>query len=183
MKKIPIATAAEPPDGDVWPLIMLSPDDDAPYNAQMAALLEARILDRLWRAGEARTLHGRSRAELQALASAAASFASGQNGFDLVDPPAGILDALEARAAIAPPPVDPAIEAALQHDCIDILERTLQRAQRRGDDPDEIRSIETAIRAHRRRAAKLRQRMAASLPAHLNPAIAQRAAATDPAFH
>lgn len=160
-------------------------DDDAEYTAKMAELLEARILYHLWNKGEARTLHGLSRAALQALANEVASFATGQNGFDLTDPSAGILDALEARAAAAPRPVAPSDELAIQHYCIDLLERQLQRAQRRGDDPVEIHSIENGIRAHRLRAAKLKRQMAddQDAPPHMNPTVAQRTAATDPAFH
>ena len=164
-------------DASPWPMIML--DDDPAHCAKMAALLEERILDHLWRTGEARTLHGLSRTALQALATEVASFATGRPGFDLTEPSAGLLDALEARAAAAPRPVDPDTDLTLQHYCIDLLERQLQRARRRGDDPVEINSIENGIRAHRLRAAKLRQLMADY------PTAAQRTAATalDPAFN
>ncbi|APR04843.1 hypothetical protein [Thauera chlorobenzoica] len=108
MNRKTIATATAPTDSaPAWPLIMLSPNDDAAYNSEMAALLEERILGHLWSHGEASTLHGFSRAALQELANEVASFATGQNGFDLTGPSAGILDALEARTATAPAPSRP----------------------------------------------------------------------------
>ena len=180
MKK-PICDRQSTDGGTPWMLVLL--DDDTAHCAKMGALLEERILYHLWSTGEARTLHGLSRAALQTLANEVASFATGQNGFDLTEPSAGILDALEARAAAAPRPVAPSDELAIQHYCIDMLERQLQRARRRGDDPVEINSIENGIRAHRLRAAKLKRQMAdyQDAPTHINPTV-ERTAATDPAF-
>lgn len=157
MNRTASASATAPTNPAPWPLIML--DDDPEHCAKMAALLEERILYHLWNKGEARTLHGLSRAALQTLANEVSSFATGQNGFDLTDPSAGILDALEARAAAAPRPVAPSDELAIQHYCLELLERQLQRAQRRGN-PVEISSTTNAIRAHRLRAAKLKRQMA-----------------------
>jgi len=181
MNRTASASATAPTNPAPWPLIMLSAGDDAAYHAKMAALLEERILCRLWNIGEARTLHGLSRAALQALANEVASFATGRPGFDLTDPSAAILDALAARAAAAPRPVAPSDELAIQHYVIDMLERQLQRARRRGDDPVEINSIENGIRAHRLRAAKLKRQMADRDERQTLPV--ERTAATDPAFH
>lgn len=166
-------------DAAPWLLVML--DDDPEHCAKMAALLEERILGHLWSHGEASTLHGFSRAALQELANEVASFATGQNGFDLTDPSAGLLDALEARAAAAPRPVDPDTDLMLQHYCIDLLERQLQRARRRGD-PVEISSTTNAIRAHRLRAAKLKRQMADDQDAQQAPTAVEHAA-LDPAFN
>lgn len=166
-------------DASPWPMIML--DDDPEHTTKMAALLEERILYHLWNKGEARTLHGLSRAALQALANEVASFATGRPGFDLTDPSAGLLDALEARAAAAPRPVDPDTDLTLQHYCLELLERQLQRAQRRGD-PVEISSTTNAIRAHRLRAAKLKRQIADDQDAQQAPTIVERAA-LDPAFN
>lgn len=177
MKKL-ICDRQSTDGGTPWLLVML--DDDVEHCAKMAELLEERILDHLWRTGEARTLHGLSRAALQALATEVASFATGRPGFDFIDPSAGILDALEARAAAAPRPVAPSDELAIQHYCIDMLERQLQRARRRGDDPVEINSIENGIRAHRLRAAKLKRQMADRAERQTLPV---ERAALDPAFH
>ncbi|WP_418648515.1 hypothetical protein ACNQFN_08275 [Thauera butanivorans] len=174
-----IATAAKPTNPVPWLLVTL--DDDPEYNAKMAALLEERICYMRWNEGEACTLHGLSRAALQALANQVASFATGRPGFDLTDPSAGLLDALEARAAAAPRPVDPDTELTLQHYCIDLLERQLQRARRRGD-PVEISSTTNAIRAHRLRAAKLKRQMADDQDAQQAPTAVERAA-LDPAFN
>lgn len=182
MNRTASASATAPTNPAPWPLIMLSAADDAAYHAKMAALLEERILYLLWNEGEACTLHGLSRTALQALANQVASFATGRPGFDLTDPSAGILDTLEARAAAAPRPIDPDTDLTLQHYVIDQLERQLQRARRRGDDPVEINSIENGIRAHRLRAAKLKRQIADDQDAQQAPTIVERAT-LDPAFN
>ena len=178
-----IATATEPTDDPAWLMIMLSDGDDAEYHDKMAALLERRIVDSLWAMGEARTLHGLSRAALHLLANTVASFATGRPGFDFTEPSAGILDALEARAKAAPRPLSLRDDMRLQLFAVELLEEQLVRAYRDQDDAIEIRAIETAIRAHRLRVAKLNQISRKAPPLSSCFAEAQREQATDPAFN